>query len=69
VTAGLGAGGILALGIAVGCAIAIVVLSLRQPEPDPVPPGGPDGTTVRPLGSGPAPDEVAWPDPASRPRF
>ena len=55
----LNAGGLIAIGIAVGCAVALLVLTVRRPEPLPEPP---DPPAVE------VPLEVAWPDPELRSR-
>jgi prolipoprotein diacylglyceryltransferase len=57
VAAGLNAAGLIAVGIAVACAAALVILSIRRRRPA-TDTGGSDAGT-----------NVAWPDPASRPRF
>jgi prolipoprotein diacylglyceryltransferase len=54
VALGLDAGGLIALGIAVACGLALVWLTVRRSRPVPESPG---------------PPEVAWPDPATRPRI
>jgi hypothetical protein len=53
----LNAGGLIAVGIAVGCAVALVVLTVRRRR-----------TLGDPESSGPRAD-IAWPDPETRPRF
>jgi phosphatidylglycerol:prolipoprotein diacylglycerol transferase len=55
VDGGLGAGGIIAIAIAIGCLVAFVVVTILRDE------GSSDERT--------AGGEVAWPDPAMRPRF
>ena len=57
VAAGLNAGGLIAVGIALGCAITLVVLTLRRRGML----GGARSTEGR--------TELAWPDPEARPRF
>jgi len=61
VAAGLNAAGLIAVGIAVGCAVALVVLSVRRR-------GALDDAG---LGDAPAEagQDLAWPDPETRPRF
>ena len=53
----LNAGGLMAVGIAVGCVVALVFLTVRRRGPSPGPRTA-DGHR-----------EVAWPDPTTRPRF
>ena len=55
VDGGLGAGGIIAIAIAIGCLVAFVVITILPDE------GSSDERTAR--------GELAWPDPAMRPRF
>jgi phosphatidylglycerol---prolipoprotein diacylglyceryl transferase len=57
VVGGLGAAGLIAVAIAVGCALAVVILTVRGRRA--VPDARPTEPSV----------EVAWPDPESRPRF
>jgi phosphatidylglycerol:prolipoprotein diacylglycerol transferase len=57
VAGGLNAGGLIAVGIAVGCAIALIVLTLRS--------RGAFGDAR----SAETRTELAWPDPETRPRF
>lgn len=57
VAGGLNAGGLIAVGIALGSAIVLVVLTLRRR-------GALGGTR-----SAGTPTELAWPDPETRPRF
>jgi phosphatidylglycerol---prolipoprotein diacylglyceryl transferase len=57
VAGGLNAGGLIAVGIAVGCAIALVILTARR--------RGSIGDAERPDTR----PEIAWPDPETRPRF
>jgi phosphatidylglycerol---prolipoprotein diacylglyceryl transferase len=54
VAAGLNAGGLIAIGIAIGCAIALVALTIRNR-------GRLDDARAR--------SELAWPDPEARPPF
>ena len=54
VVGGLGAAGLIALAIALGCTVATVVVARRRP--------GSDGQDT-------AQPEIAWADPATRPRF
>ena len=57
VAGGLGAGGLIAVAIALGCGLALVVLAVRRPGP------APDARSADPR------LDVAWPDPETRPRF
>jgi len=57
VAAGLTAGGLIAVGIAVGCAVALLILTVRRSGP---------ATDAPPAGQA---DPIAWPDPETRPRF
>jgi phosphatidylglycerol---prolipoprotein diacylglyceryl transferase len=57
VAGGLNAGGLIAVGIAVGCAIALIVLTLRSRG------------TLGDARSAETRTELAWPDPETRPRF
>ena len=50
----LGAGGLIAFAIVLGCVVATIVVARRRPGPD---------------GHGGAEPEIAWADPATRPRF
>jgi len=54
VVGGLGAGGLIALAVVLGCVVATIVAARRRPGSD---------------GHGGAEPEVAWADPATRPRF
>ena len=56
VVGGLNAGGLIALGIAVGCAIALVFLTLRR-------------ASIEDAQGADARADIAWPDPETRPRF
>lgn len=55
VAGGLNAGGLIAIGIAVGCAVGLILLTVRR------------RAARRASGEGHA--DVAWPDPETRPRF
>ncbi len=57
VAAGLNAGGLIAVGIAIGCAVALVILTVRRRGP------ATDDADDLPL------DPLGWPDPETRPRF
>lgn len=57
VAAGLNAGGLIAVGITIGCAFALVILTVRRRGP------ATDVTDDLPV------DTMAWPDPETRPRF
>jgi prolipoprotein diacylglyceryltransferase len=57
VAVGLTAGGLIALGIAVGCGLALVAMTVRPPRPY--------DETESADGGG----ELIWPDPGTRPRF
>ncbi len=58
VAGGLTAGGLIGVGIAVGCAVALVVLTVRRRRTAPdSPPADPGEATL------------VWPDPETRPRF
>ncbi len=60
VAAGLGAGGLIAVAIAVGSALALVILTVRRRDM------AADASDGRSTGAGP---EVIWPDPETRSRF
>jgi phosphatidylglycerol:prolipoprotein diacylglycerol transferase len=55
--AGLNAGGLIAVGIAIGCGVALVILTVRRRGP------ATDDADDLPL------DPLGWPDPETRPRF
>jgi len=57
VAAGLNAGGLIAVGIAIGCALALVILTVRRRGP------ATHDADDLPL------DPIGWPDPETRPRF
>jgi phosphatidylglycerol:prolipoprotein diacylglycerol transferase len=57
VVGGLGAAGLIAVAIAVGCALAVIIITVRGRR------AAPD---ARPME---APVDIAWPDPETRPRF
>jgi phosphatidylglycerol:prolipoprotein diacylglycerol transferase len=57
VAAGLNAGGLIAVAIAVGCAVALVILTVRRRGA---------ATDAPPANQA---DTVVWPDPETRPRF
>jgi prolipoprotein diacylglyceryltransferase len=57
VAGGLNAGGLIAVGIAIGCAVTLVVLTVRGRRPAPDAESGEERV------------ELAWPDPETRPRF
>ena len=54
---GLNAGGLIAVGIAIGCAVALLILTARRRGP------ATDHADDQPV------DTVGWPDPETRPRF
>jgi phosphatidylglycerol:prolipoprotein diacylglycerol transferase len=60
VAGGLGAGGLVAVAIAVGCAVGLVVVILRSR-------GAPSDVSAR--GAASAGPQIDWPDPETRPRF
>lgn len=53
VLAGLPAGGLIAVAIALGCAVAVALITVQRRRTE----------------AGPRPDDVAWPDPETRPPF
>ena len=55
VGAGLNAGGLIAVGIAIGCAVVVVVLTVRRDAAE--------------RSSRDTQQDIAWPDPETRPRF
>ena len=57
VAAGLNAGGLIAIGIAIGCAVVLVILTVRRRGP------ATDDADNQPV------DTLGWPDPETRPRF
>ena len=57
VAAGLNAGGLIAIGIAIGCAVVLVILTVRRRGP------ATDDAEDQPV------DTLGWPDPETRPRF
>ena len=71
VARGLNAGGLIAIGIAVGCALALVFLSVRQQEALPDSPAVPDSEVPDDVDSVAidVPPEIGWADPETRPRF
>jgi phosphatidylglycerol:prolipoprotein diacylglycerol transferase len=56
-TGGLNAGGLIAVGIAIGCAVALLILTVRRRG------SATDDADDQPV------DTLVWPDPETRPRF